>query len=395
METILTVLDARKYKVFGGAELATKHITNILAINGFKIIIAACPLTATPNNPNIEVIRIPRLCGSSKLHLWFNILNTKVKNTLSSLINKADIVYIPRLAYPVIPLAKKQGKKVILHLHDYQPISFTASMYPEDGAPSALTDAKKTFKYEVLEHKSYAKALASTALTPLNYLARKWAAQADKIICVSKRQAEIIARNMPEARNKIISVYNPLPLLTAEKTKYRKPTFTYTGGKSYVKGYKIALSAALKTAKKKVDAKFIFVGTWNGQKYSTSKIEFRSRMPYQKIIELYSKSTSIIIPSIWEEPLPYTVLEAMAVGTIPIASNIGGIPEIVKETFAEKMLFKPKDADSLADRIEEAACLSREDLADIGSKLRTAVYSKFGENVVTPEIIKAFKDSHL
>ena len=44
------------------------------------------------------------------------------------------------------------------------------------------------------------------------------------------------------------------------------------------------------------------------------------------------KSASIIvIPSIWEEPYGLVAAEAMSNGIAIIASDIGGIPEIVKE----------------------------------------------------------------
>jgi glycosyltransferase involved in cell wall biosynthesis len=38
------------------------------------------------------------------------------------LIEKYDVVYVV-YAYPFIPIAKKLGKRVIVHLHDYRPVS--------------------------------------------------------------------------------------------------------------------------------------------------------------------------------------------------------------------------------------------------------------------------------
>ena len=38
-------------------------------------------------------------------------------------------------------------------------------------------------------------------------------------------------------------------------------------------------------------------------------------------------------------------MEAMAMGTIPVASRIGGIPEIIKGTYAERMMFTLGDSE--------------------------------------------------
>ena len=44
----------------------------------------------------------------------------------------------------------------------------------------------------------------------------------------------------------------------------------------------------------------------------------------------YASVDVVIVPSIWEEPLPRTVLEAFAHGLTVIASTRGGIPEVVR-----------------------------------------------------------------
>ena len=45
--------------------------------------------------------------------------------------------------------------------------------------------------------------------------------------------------------------------------------------------------------------------------------------------EVIAKSKFVIVPSIWYENCSYVLLEALAVGKAVIASNIGGIPELL------------------------------------------------------------------
>ncbi|MEM1510718.1 MAG: glycosyltransferase [Thermofilaceae archaeon] len=43
----------------------------------------------------------------------------------------SDVVYIPRCCYPLIPVAKRLGRRVVVHLHDYQPVSYSFIVFSE------------------------------------------------------------------------------------------------------------------------------------------------------------------------------------------------------------------------------------------------------------------------
>lgn len=56
----------------------------------------------------------------------------------------------------------------------------------------------------------------------------------------------------------------------------------------------------------------------------------------------------VVIPSVWGDAFPYTVLEAMAAGKAVVASRAGGIPEQLGDPPAG-VLVPPGDAEALAD----------------------------------------------
>ncbi len=62
-----------------------------------------------------------------------------------------------------------------------------------------------------------------------------------------------------------------------------------------------------------------------------SNIEYLGYKSGDELISLVKKAKAIIVPSIWLENAPYSVLEALALGKILIVSNYGGLPELVDD----------------------------------------------------------------
>jgi glycosyltransferase involved in cell wall biosynthesis len=66
------------------------------------------------------------------------------------------------------------------------------------------------------------------------------------------------------------------------------------------------------------------------------------------VAEGYREATFLVVPSRWFEGCPLVILEAMAAGIPVIASNIGGLPELV-EHGVTGLLFEPGNAEELAE----------------------------------------------
>ena len=63
--------------------------------------------------------------------------------------------------------------------------------------------------------------------------------------------------------------------------------------------------------------------------------------------------SAVVIPSIWAEPFPYSGLEAMALSRAVIASNTGGLPEMVRNGI-DGWITVGNDSSSLAAAMREA-----------------------------------------
>ncbi|MEM1583036.1 MAG: glycosyltransferase family 4 protein [Candidatus Bathyarchaeia archaeon] len=377
-----------------GGILASHLIAELLRDAGFKLTIVHG--TKEPLRLNgVRYVYSSLLSVRDKHRLWLNCSILARKHWFLKLISSSDVVYIPRYCYPLIPVIKKLGKRVVVHLHDYQPVSYNSIVFSKQMARSRVN----AVSFEVLEHGSIARALLAGFTSPVNRLCRVWLKDADAVICVSRRQAELISELASELTEKLKVVYNPLPNIPLVEKNLGDPTFLYLGGDSYVKGFPIFLRASQEVLKRNLNVKFLLAGDFKDvnrliiEKLNGSFKRAYSLLGYLKheeVSKLYSISYALLFPSICEEPLPYAVLEAMLTGTIPIASEVGGVPEIIGGTLAEKMLFEPGNVGELVGRMGSVLTMSSEQIADVGYKLREVVVKKFDPEVVKRELIKMF-----
>jgi glycosyltransferase involved in cell wall biosynthesis len=219
------------------------------------------------------------------------------------------------------------------------------------------------------------------------------------VICVSRRQAEIVLNSAPELAHKIRVVYNPLPEVPPVEEKFEHTTFTYSGGGSYVKGFYIFMRGTLIVLRRWSNVKFLLAGGFERRHEElvkrlnnafTDRFKLFGRLPHKDALKLYSKSFAVLVPSICEEPFPYVVLEAMLMGTLPVASRVGGIPEIVEGTYAERLMFTSGCFEEMADRMETVLSLSRDQLIDVGFKLREVTLKRFNNRVTKQRLLEVF-----
>jgi glycosyltransferase involved in cell wall biosynthesis len=264
---------------------------------------------------------------------------------------------------------------------------------------SIFHDISRSARFEVLENGSVIKSILSSLMTPLNGFVKSWIAKADEVICVSKRQAEIVRCELPKLANKVRVIYNPLPDVSLIEKYLNKPTFLYVGGDSYYKGFHIFLKATANLLHNEHGVKFLLAGNFRDKnrgiisslnKKFGGPYKIVGWLPHKELLKLHSGVCGLIFPSILEEPLPYAVAESMLAGTIPIVSRVGGVPEIVQGTYAEKMIFTPGDIDELVDRIEEALSLSKDQLTDIGASLRESILRKFDTEDIKRRLLDVF-----
>ena len=81
-------------------------------------------------------------------------------------------------------------------------------------------------------------------------------------------------------------------------------------------------------------------------------VTVHDRWPNAAVLEAFRRSSIAVVPSVWAEPFGIVVIEAMAGGTPVVASNVGGIPEIVQDGVSG-LLVPPRDATALRQALAE------------------------------------------
>jgi len=394
-KTKILVITERYWPEGSGGELATHLILELLR-DGFEITV----VTGVLSPARVEGVRYiyePLLSARNKHLLWFNTLRLTRSRVFEKLVEGADVVYVPGFAFPVIPLARRLGKRVVVHLHGYIPVSYTAVVlapFEEHGRRILRDD----IELECMKSFKHCTTAALTAwLTPR--LARRWISMADTVICVSKRQAQIISKLVPELRNKITVVYNPPPEVpNMDKKLSEKPTFLYVGGGSHIKGYLILIKALkmLTSLGNNLNLKLILANTYTEKQINELMklknygldIEIVGRASYEKILKLHQQCWGLIHPAIVEETFSYAVVESMLMGTIPIASAVGAIPEIAEGSIAERYLVPPLRSAALVERILDIARLEAESAVSLGESLRLHIESKLDQENIKSGLLK-------
>jgi glycosyltransferase involved in cell wall biosynthesis len=82
------------------------------------------------------------------------------------------------------------------------------------------------------------------------------------------------------------------------------------------------------------------------------RVDFVGRLPKEELLRRVSAATAMAVPSRWYENQPMTVLEALTAATPVVASDMGGIPELVRD-HVDGRLVPPDDPEALAAALAE------------------------------------------
>jgi glycosyltransferase involved in cell wall biosynthesis len=79
-------------------------------------------------------------------------------------------------------------------------------------------------------------------------------------------------------------------------------------------------------------------------------IKFKGKLSHESVLKEYYMKHVLLVPSVWEDPNPSVVIEAMSQGVAVVASHVGGIPDRI-ENGKSGILVEPGDPLALGEAI--------------------------------------------
>lgn len=338
----------------GGVGRHILELQKMLEQNGHEVVPFAMREKETIPNDYLEFF--PKEFDLSKItfdlkglkNVFKIFYNREAVRKLEKLLQKEkpEIAHIHNIYHHLSPailaVLKKYGIPTVMTVHDYKLICPNYLMFNNRKICEKCSGKKfyKCFTNKCV--KDYYSASLILALEAYFVKLKKYYQDVDIFITPSLFMRDKLVENGFDGKKikylpnffESINVNNNNSSNNAESEKY----FLYCGRLSKEKGVDVLIKSLqnvdLKDYKLKIagsgDEKESLENLASSLKLA-GKIEFVGYKSGKYLNNLISKAKFIVVPSIWYENAPYSILEAFAFGKPVIGSRIGGIPEMIEE----------------------------------------------------------------
>jgi len=313
---------------------------------------------------------------------------------------KPDIIHLHNIYHHISPsilsVARRFKIPVVMHLHDYKLICPNHTLFV-GGKNCDSCRGHKYFncvKKRCLKNSFFASLLVALEM----YIHHRVLKIYQKNIALFIAPSEHMKKTCLDfgwdkiAKDKFVVVYNsysPELILTQGdlNADFQEDYLLYFGRLGAEKGIDTLLNALPATGE---TLKIVGSGEEDTKlklKVESLKlrVEFLGYKSGEELRLLITKAKAIVMPSIWQENMPLSLLEAMSLGKTVIASRIGGFPEIIEDGLSG-FLFEPGNFRDLASKIN---ALKNYNLNLIGLKAKDRVKDLSPDNNLK-EIIKVY-----
>lgn len=270
-----------------------------------------------------------------------------------------DIAHIHNIYHQISPSIlrelKKRGVPIVMSLHDFKLACATYLMAGENG----VCDACKNRKFHHCLLKKCANgSLTKSCLLTLEMFLHHHILRIYDLVDIFISPSEFHQSKLKEMgfKREIVHLPNPIILDGLEPAfGWKDKSIVYFGRLSPEKG----LFTLLEAMKKVPGAWLKIIGDGpmrnsleeKAKKEGIRNVSFLGYKSGEELQKEIKASMFTVFPSQIYENNPRAILESFALGKPVIGSNIGGIPELVKDKLTG-LLFEPKDADGLNHKIK-------------------------------------------
>ena len=218
----------------------------------------------------------------------------------------------------------------------------------------------------------------------------------DHIISVSLKDLNVISDRFDLSQKSKHYIPNAVDISKFQRNeKLNRKYITYIGRLSYIKGIDVFLKMIREIHQLDKNLEFLIIGDGplrplveNAKKYLP--ITYYRQYPYSKIQNIYNMSKLIMITSRFEG-LPTSILESLACETPVVASDVGGISEVL---INEKngILFNLNNQDKTIQKILEIVNQNSK-LDNMGKNGRKIIEKNHSWQVVIDQILRVYEQA--
>jgi glycosyltransferase involved in cell wall biosynthesis len=337
------------YPSQGGVQVEIRLLVNYLVKRGCQVTLITQEIPNVQTIENLNGVHIYRLPGSIiTLDPWNGFFfirknSMEIKKIMED--EKIDLIHVHHFdqSCPYVYLLKKMFKiPIISTVH--------ASLLIDKEYLKFRIDFKEPFRWLL-------------RILPILWFETKSIQSSDYLITVSKNLEDLCKSLRKD--DYIIMIPNAInlqqfnPDIKPENFKIEGFKILCPGRISPEKG-QLYLVDALKIVREKLPAQVIFMGSEHANMLPSLKnrihvlkldecIHFLPAQPYESIPRIYKAADLIVIPSL-SESFGLVILENMALGNVVVASNVGGIPELIEDK-KTGLLVPPANPQLLAEAI--------------------------------------------
>jgi glycosyltransferase involved in cell wall biosynthesis len=236
----------------------------------------------------------------------------------------------PLLGPRALAAARRAGARVVMHLHNYRLVCAIAITY-RDGAVCTRCHGRNTWPGVRLRCRgSLLEAAAYGAGLSLGL--RKLAASVDRFVVPSSfAKARLVELGAPAASAAVLHNFVRDSQFASAAGSGRGEYALFAGRLVEEKGADVAIEAAARAG---VPLAIAGSGPEEGRLRALAErlrapVRFLGRLAPTELADVRRAATFCVVPSRWDEPCPYSAIEAMAAGLPVLGSALGGIPEMV------------------------------------------------------------------
>lgn len=272
------------------------------------------------------------------------------------------LYYLRKLSPSLLVGLKRRDIPIVVRISDY------GMFCPEhhllrDDAPCTLCQQGSIFnsvKYKCVKGSRILSALDAATTT-----FHRWRGYFDRIdhfVTTNPFMTEMMVKaGFPASKFTCIPTFTDIDTFTPADDGAEKSYLLYVGRLDKPKGVHVLIDAMDRLKRRGLEVPLKIVGGGHAEGYPAALrkqaadaglqgIEFAGSVPPDRIPDLMRGAIATIMPAIWYENLPNSVIEAFASGCPVVASDLGSLSHTVTHE-VDGLLFRPGDGGDLADKI--------------------------------------------